>query len=102
MAVSIKDPDTDHLIRELARRTGETQVAAVKVAVMERLARLDREQARLRHSRRDPLQAIAPDTAPRLARVNVSTDIVSYVYDTPGLPVFRVWTPPPALPPLSR
>jgi hypothetical protein len=47
MAVSIKDPDSDHLIRELARRTGETQVAAVKVAVMERLARLDREQAGL-------------------------------------------------------
>jgi hypothetical protein len=68
MAVSIKDPDTDHLIRELARRTGETQVAAVKVAVMERLARLDREQDRLRHSRRDRLQAIARDTVPRTRR----------------------------------
>jgi antitoxin VapB len=86
MAVSIKDPDTDHLIRELARRTGETQVAAVKVAVMERLARLDREQARLRRSRRDRLQAIARDTAPRLAGISVSTDIGSYLYDDRGLP----------------
>lgn len=86
MAVSIKDPDTDHLIRELARRTGETQVAAVKVAVMERLARLDREQARLQHRRRDRLQAIARDTAPRLAGISVSTDIGSYLYDDRGLP----------------
>ena len=86
MAVSIKDPDTDHLIRELARRTGETQVAAVKVAVMERLARLDREQARLRHSRRDRLLAIALDTAPRLAGISESTDIGSYLYDNRGLP----------------
>jgi antitoxin VapB len=86
MAVSIKDPDTDHLIRELARRTGETQVAAVKAAVMERLARLDREQARMRHSRRDRLLAIARDTAPRLAGVSESTQIGSYLYDDRGLP----------------
>lgn len=86
MAVSIKDPDTDHLIRELARRTGETQVAAVKVAVMERLARLDREQARLQQNRRNRLQAIARDTAPRLAGISVSTDIGSYLYDERGLP----------------
>lgn len=86
MAVSIKDPDTDHLIRELARRTGETQVAAVKVAVMERLARLDREQDRLRHGRRDRLLAIARDTAPRLAGISESTDIGGYLYDDLGLP----------------
>jgi antitoxin VapB len=86
VAVSIKDPDTDHLIRELARRTGETQVAAVKVAVMERLARLDREQARLRHSRRDRLLAIARDAAPRLAGIGESTDIGGYLYDDRGLP----------------
>ena len=86
MAVSIKDHDTDQLIRELARRTGETQVAAVKVAVMERLARLDREQDRLGHSRRDRLQAIASDTAPRLAGVSESIDLGNYLYDDKGLP----------------
>ena len=86
MAVSIKDTDTDHLIRELARRTGETQVTAVRVAVVERLARLDSEQARRRHSRRDRLQAIAWDTAPRLARISESTDIGSYLYNDRGLP----------------
>jgi antitoxin VapB len=86
MAVSIKDPDTDHLIRELAQRTGETQVAAVKVAVMERLARLDREQDRVRHNRRNRLLAIARDTAPRLAGIGESTDIGRYLYDDRGLP----------------
>ncbi len=86
MAVSIKDPDTDHLIRELARRTGETQVAAVMVAVIERLERLDRDAERLGHSRRDRLQAIARDTAPRLAGISVSTDIGSHLYDDRGLP----------------
>ena len=86
MAVSIKDTETGHLIRELARRTGETQVTAVRVAVVERLARLDSEQARRRHSRRDRLQAIAQDTAPRLARISESTDIGSYLYNDRGLP----------------
>jgi antitoxin VapB len=86
VAVSIKDTETDHLIRELARRTGETQVTAVRVAVAERLARLDSEQARRRHSRRDRLQAIARDTAPRLARISESTGIGSYLYNERGLP----------------
>lgn len=86
MAVSIKDPDTDRLIRELARRTGETQVAAVKTAVAERLARLDRGQARLRQARRDRLRAIAMDTAPRLVGTPQSTDIGDLLYDERGLP----------------
>jgi antitoxin VapB len=86
MAVSIKDPDTDHLIRELARRTGETQVAAVKTAVMERLARLDSDQDRQRRSRRDRLAAIARDTAPRLTGVAASMDIGPYLYNNRGLP----------------
>jgi antitoxin VapB len=82
MAVSIKDPETDDLIRELARRTGETQVAAVRTAVSERLARLDREQA----GRRDRLHAIAQDTAPRLAGIGASVEIGSLLYDEQGLP----------------
>lgn len=86
MAVSIKDPDTDNLIRELARRTGETQVTAVKTAVAQRLARLDREQADLRQTRRNRLQAIAQDTAPRLAGTHRSTDIGDLLYDERGLP----------------
>jgi antitoxin VapB len=86
MAVSIKDPDTDHLIRELASRTGETQVVAVRIAVAERLARLDQAQASLRRSRRERLRAIALDTAPRLADTQESTDIGALLYDDTGLP----------------
>ena len=40
MAVIIKDPETDDLIRALADRTGESFTAAVKTAVRERLQRL--------------------------------------------------------------
>jgi antitoxin VapB len=39
MALSIKDPDTDRLIRELAGLTGETMTEAVRVAVETRLRR---------------------------------------------------------------
>jgi antitoxin VapB len=43
MALSIKDPATDRLIRELAELTGETMTDAVRVAVE---TRLRRERAR--------------------------------------------------------
>jgi antitoxin VapB len=39
MALSIKDPDTDRLIRELARLTGETMTEAVRLSVEQRLCR---------------------------------------------------------------
>lgn len=39
MALSIKDPQTDRLIRELVGLTGETMTEAVRVAVEARLAR---------------------------------------------------------------
>jgi len=40
MAVLIKDPETDRLIRDLAERSGETITDAVKRAVRERLQRM--------------------------------------------------------------
>ncbi len=40
MTVLIKDHETDELIREMARRTGETITQAVKTAAKERLERL--------------------------------------------------------------
>ena len=40
MALSIKDPEVDRSVRELARETGESITAAVKVAVRERLKRV--------------------------------------------------------------
>jgi antitoxin VapB len=83
MAISIKDPEADQLVRELARRTGETQVTAVKVAVSERLQRLERAN---RPSRAERLRAIARDTGPRLAGIPPSTDIGRVLYDERGPP----------------
>jgi antitoxin VapB len=40
MALNIKDPQTDSLVRELAQSTGETITQAVEIAVAERLDRL--------------------------------------------------------------
>lgn len=39
MAINIKDPETDRLVRELAERMGVTITEAIKVAVQERLGR---------------------------------------------------------------
>lgn len=86
MAVSIKDPETDRLIRELARRTGETQVGAIKAAVAERLARWEREQTGARQRRMERLRAIVQDLAPRLAAAPESTQIADHLYDDQGMP----------------
>jgi antitoxin VapB len=40
MALSIKDPETDRLARELSEATGESITVAVSTAVRERLERL--------------------------------------------------------------
>jgi antitoxin VapB len=40
MALSIKDPETERLARNLARLTGETITAATKRAIEERLRRI--------------------------------------------------------------
>ena len=46
MTVSIKDPDTDSKIRDLAALTGESITVAVRVAIEQRLRR---ESSRRRH-----------------------------------------------------
>ena len=45
MPLNIKDPETDRLVRELARETGEPITVATRVAVQERLERLRRARA---------------------------------------------------------
>jgi len=40
MPLSIKDPDTERLARDLARRTGETITTATRKALEERLRRI--------------------------------------------------------------
>ena len=86
MAVNIKDPDTDRLIRELVQRTGESQVTAVKTGVVERLERLTQRGGERRPSRKERLRAIARDTGPRLAHACASDEIGDLLYDEQGLP----------------
>jgi antitoxin VapB len=42
MAISIKDPETDRLARELAEATGESLTDAIREALRDRLARASR------------------------------------------------------------
>jgi antitoxin VapB len=44
VALNIKDPTTDRLVRELAAATGESITVAVRVAIAERLTRVQRQQ----------------------------------------------------------
>lgn len=83
MSLNIKNPETYHLVQELAALTGETQTAAVTIAVRERLDRV-------RHLREaglaDRLLAIGADTAPRLHEPWRSADHGDLLYDEHGLP----------------
>ncbi len=51
MAVLIKDPETDRLIRLLAQHTGESITEAVRQAASERLERLERRPGRVDRAR---------------------------------------------------
>jgi antitoxin VapB len=44
VALNIKDPDTDRLARELAAATGESITVAARIAIEERLARVQRRR----------------------------------------------------------
>lgn len=82
MAFSIKDPEADRLVRELARRTGETLTEAVVVAARERLARIP---APRRSTLAQDIERIAKRCASRPARDSRSADAI-LGYDEAGLP----------------
>jgi antitoxin VapB len=46
MALSLKDPETDRLAREVSHLTGESLTQAVRTALSERLAREKRRRGR--------------------------------------------------------
>nr|WP_293773894.1 type II toxin-antitoxin system VapB family antitoxin [Sporichthya sp.] len=50
MALNIKDPTTDRLVRELAAATGESITVATRVAIEERLMRVRLRNAAAAHS----------------------------------------------------
>jgi antitoxin VapB len=85
MALSIRDPDTDRLARELAKLTGESMTGAIRVALEQRLAREKRRREADLERRRARINAIVE----RVAKLPVLDDrspeeILGY--DENGLP----------------
>ena len=84
MALSIKDPETDELARELAERTGESLTEAVRKALQERLDREREPRAATGLSER--LLAIGRRCAAEMSGSPRSSDHADLLYDELGLP----------------
>ncbi|HEX7291037.1 MAG TPA: type II toxin-antitoxin system VapB family antitoxin [Conexibacter sp.] len=83
MALNIKDPTADRLVRELAETTGESITTAVTVAVRERLERIGRmapPEVRLQR-----IRAIAKRAAARPV-IDHRTDDELFGWDEDGPP----------------
>jgi antitoxin VapB len=83
MALNIKNPETERLIQELARVTGETKTAAVTEAVRERL---ERAREKTGNSLADRLIKIGKECAANLPVPYRSLDHAELLYDERGLP----------------
>ncbi|MGH8217269.1 MAG: type II toxin-antitoxin system VapB family antitoxin [Steroidobacteraceae bacterium] len=82
MTLNIKDPEAHELAQKLAQQTGETMTRAVKEALRERLARVNREQRRATAA--EDLLAIGRRCAATLK--GKPLDHASLLYDDQGLP----------------
>ena len=78
MAVLIKDPEADRLIRDLAGRTGETITQAVKEAVRERLQRLPKSEKELAARRKKIAQILAKIDAMPTVDARTPDEILGY------------------------
>jgi antitoxin VapB len=83
MSLNIKNAETERLINELARLSGESKTAAVTAAVRERLAQL---RAKKGAPLAERLVAIGEDCASRLDRKTRALDHDALLYDRYGLP----------------
>ncbi len=84
MALSLKDPETDRLARQVANLTGETLTQAVRTSLAERLARERLKQGR-RASLADELEEIVQHFA-SLPVLDDRTPDEILGYDENGLP----------------
>jgi antitoxin VapB len=85
MALSIRDPETDRLARELARLTGESMTGAIRAALEERLARERRRREADIDRRRNAINAIVERFA-SLPVLDDRPDEEILGYDENGLP----------------
>jgi antitoxin VapB len=63
MALSLKDPETDRLAREVARLTGETLTEAVRNSLIDRLAKERLRRGRPAQRLAEALDALARECA---------------------------------------
>ena len=85
MALTIKNPETIALTQELARRTGQTQTAAITQAVRQALAVPTKDSMEAKQRRVDRiLQEIWADMTPEKSRL-IRQDMED-LYDEQGLP----------------
>lgn len=83
MALNIRNPETERLAAEIARRTGETKTEAVTRALRERLERLRRARGKRRLA--DELNEIALHCA-SLPELDTRTPDEILGYNDDGLP----------------
>lgn len=82
MAINIKDPETDALVRELAAVTGESITEAIKTAVHQRLVR--RRGAERRRDSRERVQRLIDEARRTPVRDITEDEILGY--DERGIP----------------
>ena len=85
MALSIRDPKTDRLARELAALTGETMTGAIRVALEQRLERERRRRPAEIERRRRAIDAIV-ERFSRLPVLDDRSEDEILGYDERGLP----------------
>jgi antitoxin VapB len=83
MALNIKNHETQKLVQQLAKLTGESMTAAITEAVRERLERVRGEQG---ISLADRLVKIGKDCAAHLQEPYQSIDHGDLLYNENGLP----------------
>lgn len=83
MAILIKDPETDRIVRELAARTGRTITDAVKTAAERELAELPPRTGRIDRAKIEKLLAEI-DAMPKINNDLSDDEIIGY--DENGVP----------------
>lgn len=83
MSLTIENAETERLVGELTRLTGESVTAAVTEAIRQRLDRIRRERGL---GLADHLLAIGRDCATRLKEPYRSAEHGDLLYDEQGLP----------------
>jgi antitoxin VapB len=82
LALSLKDPETDRLAREVSRLTGESLTEAVRVALEERLTRERLRRGLPKQNLAEQLDALATEFPPL---VDIDSGEPGVEYDENGM-----------------